>query len=163
MYSSVLLTCSRACKHVPHPSTDMLIIKSHRNPGERVARNAALRRRSQSSYMVVRHRSRPHSARHALFLSIRVHAIADVAPHTTEDGVRHAQLATKILYEREISSAKTDDVLAALRGTSILHVCDAPQVLDTPLTRLATTFRLVISNSVSPCTATSLTRAKLAL
>ncbi|TBU45894.1 hypothetical protein BD309DRAFT_989194 [Dichomitus squalens] len=66
-----------------------------------------------------------------------------------EDGVARARLATKILYERDISTAKTDNVLAALRGNPVLHVCDASEVLDVPLTKLATTLSVASSNNAA--------------
>ncbi|KAI0819996.1 hypothetical protein BC628DRAFT_1399822 [Trametes gibbosa] len=65
------------------------------------------------------------------------------------DGVERAQLATKLLYDREIATAKTEDVLAALSGNPVLHVCDASQVLDVPLIKLAATFHLAASNSAA--------------
>ncbi|EJF65390.1 hypothetical protein DICSQDRAFT_79516 [Dichomitus squalens LYAD-421 SS1] len=66
-----------------------------------------------------------------------------------EDGVARARLATKIIYERDISTAKTDNVLAALRGNPVLHVCDASEVLDVPLTKLATTLSVASSNNAA--------------
>ncbi|KAH9858803.1 hypothetical protein C2E23DRAFT_718187 [Lenzites betulinus] len=65
------------------------------------------------------------------------------------DGVERAQLATKLLYERDIATAKAEDVLAALSGNPVLHVCDASEVLDVPLIKLAATFRLAASNSAA--------------
>ncbi|KAI8993095.1 hypothetical protein BD414DRAFT_458686 [Trametes punicea] len=66
-----------------------------------------------------------------------------------EDGVARAQLATRLLYERDIATAKADDVVSALRGNPVLHVCDASQVIDVPLIKLAATFRLAASNSAA--------------
>ncbi|TFK86616.1 hypothetical protein K466DRAFT_550097 [Polyporus arcularius HHB13444] len=66
-----------------------------------------------------------------------------------KDGLARAQLATKILYERDISTARANDVVAALRGNPVLHLCDASEVLDVPLTKLAATFRLTASNSAA--------------
>ncbi|RPD74215.1 hypothetical protein L226DRAFT_509404 [Lentinus tigrinus ALCF2SS1-7] len=66
-----------------------------------------------------------------------------------QDGLARAQLATKILYERDISAARAEDVIAALRGNPVLHLCDASEVLDVPLTKLAATFRLAASNSAA--------------
>lgn len=63
------------------------------------------------------------------------------------NGVARAQLATKVLYERDISTARVDDVLAALRGNPVLHVFDASEVVDVPLTKLAANLRLSASNS----------------
>ncbi|KAI1794059.1 hypothetical protein LXA43DRAFT_884347 [Ganoderma leucocontextum] len=65
------------------------------------------------------------------------------------DGVARAQLATRILYERDIAAAKADDVLAALRGNPVLHLCDLSEVIDVPLTKLAATHRVVTSNSAA--------------
>ncbi|KAI0374116.1 hypothetical protein BV20DRAFT_1041639 [Pilatotrama ljubarskyi] len=65
------------------------------------------------------------------------------------DGVARAQLATKLLYERDIGTAKADDVLAALRGNPVLHLCDPSEVVDVPLIKLAATLRLAASNSAA--------------
>ncbi|KAI0743515.1 hypothetical protein C8Q80DRAFT_1181646 [Daedaleopsis nitida] len=65
------------------------------------------------------------------------------------DGVARAQLATKILYDRVISTVRADDVLAALRGNPVLHLCDVSEVVDVPLTKLAATFRIATSNSAA--------------
>ncbi|KAI0630279.1 hypothetical protein C8Q77DRAFT_1064433 [Trametes polyzona] len=65
------------------------------------------------------------------------------------EGVERAQLATKLLYERDIATAKTADVLSALSGNPVLHVRDASEVLDVPLVKLAATFRLAASNSAA--------------
>ncbi|KAI0675230.1 hypothetical protein C8Q78DRAFT_1113446 [Trametes maxima] len=66
-----------------------------------------------------------------------------------EDGVARAQLATRLLYERDIVTAKTEDVLVALRGNPVLHVRDASEVLDIPLIKLAATFNITASNSAA--------------
>ncbi|KAI0645616.1 hypothetical protein C8Q79DRAFT_1070982 [Trametes meyenii] len=66
-----------------------------------------------------------------------------------ESGVAHARLATKLLYERDIAMAKTEDVLVALRGNPVLHICDASEVLDAPLIKLAATFGITASNSAA--------------
>ena len=58
-----------------------------------------------------------------------------------------AQLVTKILYERDIAAAKADEVIAALRGNPVLHICDASEVIDVQLTKLAANRKLVASNS----------------
>ncbi|PIL36113.1 hypothetical protein GSI_01773 [Ganoderma sinense ZZ0214-1] len=65
------------------------------------------------------------------------------------DGVARAQLATRILYERDIAAAKADEVLAALRGNPVLHLCDPAEVIDVPLTKLAATHRVTSSNSAA--------------
>ncbi|KAL7281740.1 hypothetical protein ACG7TL_005058 [Trametes sanguinea] len=66
-----------------------------------------------------------------------------------QDGVARAQLATRLLYERDIATAKADDVVAALRGTPVLHLRDASEVVDVPLVKLAATFGLAASNSAA--------------
>ncbi|KAH9892504.1 hypothetical protein C8Q73DRAFT_59977 [Cubamyces lactineus] len=66
-----------------------------------------------------------------------------------QEGVARAQLATRILYERDIATARADDVLAALRGNPVLQLCDASQVIDVPLIKLAAQFRLAASNSAA--------------
>ena len=63
------------------------------------------------------------------------------------EGVSRAQLATRILYERDISTARADDVVTALRGNPVLHHHDASEVLDVPLTKLAASFGIAASNS----------------
>ncbi|KAM5531682.1 hypothetical protein V8D89_014671 [Ganoderma adspersum] len=65
------------------------------------------------------------------------------------DGVARAQLATRILYERDIAAAKADEVLAALRSNPVLHLCDPAEVIDVPLTKLAATYRVTSSNSAA--------------
>ncbi|KAI0355554.1 hypothetical protein OH77DRAFT_1495863 [Trametes cingulata] len=66
-----------------------------------------------------------------------------------QDGVARAQLATKLLYERDISTARADDVVAALRGNPVLHLCEPSEVIDVPLIKLAATLRLAASNSAA--------------
>ncbi|OSD06790.1 hypothetical protein PYCCODRAFT_1382700 [Trametes coccinea BRFM310] len=66
-----------------------------------------------------------------------------------QHGVARAQLATRLLYERDIATAKADDVVAALRGTPVLHLRDASEVVDVPLVKLAATFGLAASNSAA--------------
>ncbi|KAI9060270.1 hypothetical protein FKP32DRAFT_1595666 [Trametes sanguinea] len=66
-----------------------------------------------------------------------------------QDGVARAQLATRLLYERDIATAKADDVVAALRGTPVLHLRDASEVVDVPLVKLAAAFGLAASNSAA--------------
>ncbi|KAI0780136.1 hypothetical protein C8Q74DRAFT_1263415 [Fomes fomentarius] len=65
------------------------------------------------------------------------------------NGVARARLATKVLYERDISTARAEDVLAALRGNPVLHLCDGSEVIDVPLTKLAATFKLSASNNAA--------------
>ncbi|CDO74466.1 hypothetical protein BN946_scf184979.g21 [Trametes cinnabarina] len=64
-------------------------------------------------------------------------------------GVVRAQLATRLLYERDIATAKAEDVVAALRGTPVLHLRDASEVVDVPLIKLAATFGITASNSAA--------------
>ncbi len=66
---------------------------------------------------------------------------------TIGNGVARARLATKVLYDQDISTARAEDVLAALRGNPVLHLCDGSEVIDVPLTKLAATFKLSASNS----------------
>ncbi|KAH9929505.1 uncharacterized protein BXZ73DRAFT_47889 [Epithele typhae] len=65
------------------------------------------------------------------------------------DGVSRAETATKILFERDISSATAADVVSALAGHPVLRLCDASQALNVPITKLASTFGVVASNSAA--------------
>lgn len=66
---------------------------------------------------------------------------------TTADGVRRAKLATKLLYERDIADATIGDVLLALEGNPVMHLCGSSEVLDAPLVKLAAAYGLAASNS----------------
>ena len=65
------------------------------------------------------------------------------------EGVARAQLATRILYQQDIASARADAVLAALKGAPVLHHLDASEVLDVPLVGLASLVRIAASRSAS--------------
>ena len=65
------------------------------------------------------------------------------------EGVARAQLATRILYQQDIASARADAVLAALKGAPVLHHLDASEVLDVPLVGLASLVRIAASKSAS--------------
>lgn len=77
------------------------------------------------------------------------HEQTDGVPCATGSGVARAQLATKVLYERDIAAAKADEVLVALRGNPVLHLCNPAEVMDAPLTKLAALHRVATSNSAS--------------
>ncbi|KAL4243965.1 Tyrosine--tRNA ligase [Abortiporus biennis] len=64
-----------------------------------------------------------------------------------EQGVIQAKFATKILYESDLTSIKTQEVLDALEGDSRLHVLPENELLETTIVKLAVNAKLVSSNS----------------
>ncbi|OBZ66999.1 Tyrosine--tRNA ligase, mitochondrial [Grifola frondosa] len=66
-----------------------------------------------------------------------------------EDGVRRAETATKILYERDFATAKADDVVVALNGNPVLHRLEVSEAIDIPITKLAVKCHLAPSNNAA--------------
>ncbi|KAI0958629.1 hypothetical protein AcV7_004392 [Taiwanofungus camphoratus] len=65
------------------------------------------------------------------------------------EGVRRAEVATAVLYDNNFASVKADQLVDALRGLPFFHFCDASQMLNTPITKLAVRFQVAPSNSAA--------------
>ena len=77
--------------------------------------------------------------------------LPNLLPRTTflEQAVARAEAASRALFDRDLSAVKTADVLWALKGDPRLQQCSLPELLDTPITKLATEYQLTASNCKS--------------
>ncbi|KAJ3528669.1 hypothetical protein NM688_g7965 [Phlebia brevispora] len=66
-----------------------------------------------------------------------------------EQAVNRAQAASRVLFDRDYSSVKSEDVLAALKGDPRLQFCEPSELQDTPIAKLASKYKLVGSNSAA--------------
>lgn len=57
-----------------------------------------------------------------------------------------AQIASKVLYESDYSTVKTEDILESLAGDSRLRRIPREELLGTPIPKLAVQAKLVSSN-----------------
>ena len=60
--------------------------------------------------------------------------------------MRKAQIVTRLLYESDYASIRTEDVLLALAGDPRLKQCPRAELLETPVVKLTAAFGLVHSN-----------------
>ena len=73
-----------------------------------------------------------------------------------ENELFKAKIVTKVLFESDYTSLKTEDVLRALEGNDRLRVIPRNELLETPVVKLAATHGLVnsagkFSSSPAPC------------
>ncbi|KAI0093038.1 hypothetical protein BDY19DRAFT_982898 [Irpex rosettiformis] len=64
-----------------------------------------------------------------------------------ESAMFKAQIASRVLYESDYSTVKTEDILAALAGDSRLRLVSQAELLEAPIAKLAVQAKLVSSNS----------------
>ena len=60
-----------------------------------------------------------------------------------------AQVASRVLYESDYSTVKTEDILASLAGDSRLRLISQEELLGTPIAKLAVQAKLISSNCAS--------------
>lgn len=70
----------------------------------------------------------------------------DLNQIVSEPAMLKAQIASKVLYESDYSTVKTEDILESLAGDSRLRIIPREELLGTPIPKLAVQAKLVSSN-----------------
>lgn len=71
--------------------------------------------------------------------------------YAAAEGVSHAQAATKIVFNTDLTDVNSQDVVSALHNDPRLRLVQASDIFDIPLNKVAATFGLATSNGESVC------------
>ncbi|KZT11016.1 uncharacterized protein LAESUDRAFT_755644 [Laetiporus sulphureus 93-53] len=66
-----------------------------------------------------------------------------------KDGLRRAEIATRVLFDNDYTTLKADELVDSLRGLPLLHFFAESDMYGTPITKLAVRIELASSNSAA--------------
>ncbi|OCH92292.1 tyrosyl-tRNA synthetase [Obba rivulosa] len=90
------------------------------------------------------HRERPEarSAQHLLAEEVTILVHGDV-------GLQRARTATRVLFENDLTTTEPAQMIEALRGLPLFHICGEDELMTTEVTKLAVKYGLASSNGAA--------------